>query len=106
MTCQNASGYVGVAHTRRIAIDVLMAAFLLLVFGWTLDSWHDPNPGTGPVVTIIWTCAFVMSVGAPLVARWLRRRHASQGRVLLVVWMPSIVLIGLTIVGFLVFPAR
>jgi hypothetical protein len=47
-----------------------------------------------------------MSVGAPLVARWLRRRRASQGRVLLVVWMPSIVLIGLTIVGFIVFPAR
>jgi hypothetical protein len=85
-------------------IDVLMAAFLLLVFGWILDSWKDPVPWTGPIVTTVWTIAFVMSAGAPLVARWLRRRQASYGRVALVAWMPVMVLVGLTLVGFVVFP--
>ena len=89
-----------------MAIDILMAAFLLLVFGWILDSWKDPVPGTGPIVTTIWTIAFVMSAGAPLVVRWLRRRQAPYGRVALVAWLPVMVLVGLTIVGFLVFPVR
>ena len=33
-------------------VDVLLALFLLLVFGWVMDSWHDPK-GTwvGIVVT-------------------------------------------------------
>ena len=89
-----------------MVIDILMAAFLLLVFGWILDSWKDPVPWTGPIVTTCWTIAFVMSAGAPLVARWLQRRQARYGRVALVAWMPVIVLVGLTIIGFMVFSAR
>ena len=91
--------------TLGIVIDVLMAAFLVLVFGWIADSWNDPVPWTGPIVTAIWTCAFVMSAGAPLVARWLRRRQAPYGRVALVAWTPPIVLIGLTVLGFMIFSA-
>ena len=92
--------------TLGMVIDVLIAAFLLLVFGWILDSWKDPVPWTGPIVTTCWTMAFVMSAGAPLWARRLQRRQAPYGRVVLVAWMPAIVLVGLTIVGFMVFPAR
>jgi hypothetical protein len=42
-----------------MVIDVLMA-FLLLVSGWMLDSWNDPVPWTGALVTTIWTIAFVI----------------------------------------------
>jgi hypothetical protein len=89
-----------------IAIDLLMAAFLLLVSGWIVDSWNDPVPWTGPIVTTIWTCAFAICAGAPLVARWLRRRQATPGQVALAVWLPSIVLITLTAIGFIVFSDR
>ena len=25
------------------AFDILLALFLVLVFGYVMDSWHDPN---------------------------------------------------------------
>jgi hypothetical protein len=87
------------------AFDLLIAVFLVIVFGWILDSWHDPrDPWAGPIVTTVWSIAFLMSAGAPILAYWLRRRNAAPGRVALAVWLPALVLVAITAVGFMVFP--
>jgi len=87
------------------AVDILLALFLLLVFGWIMDSWHDPNGAwVGVVVTAAWLTAFALSAGAPLVGYRLNRRGAAPGRIALAIWLPAIVIVGVTIVGFLVFP--
>jgi hypothetical protein len=87
------------------AFDLLIAGFLVIVFGWILDSWHDPrDPLAGPIVTTIWSIALLMSAGAPILAYRLRRRNAAPGRVALAVWLPAIVLVAITVVGFMVFP--
>jgi hypothetical protein len=87
------------------AIDLLLALFLLLVFGYVLDSWHDPKGAwVGWVVTALWLVAFALSAGAPLLGYVLNRRRAAPGRISLVIWLPAIVLIGVTVVGFVVFP--
>jgi hypothetical protein len=83
------------------AIDYLMAAFLLLVFGFIMDSWHDRNPWAGPVVTTMWAIAFILCAGGPIVAYWLRRRNAPPGRTALVMWLPALLLVGICVVGYL-----
>ena len=86
-------------------VDGLMALLLVVVFGFVLDSWHDPrDPWAGPVVTLFWTMAFVASVGAPWLAFRLRRRNATPTRVVLTVWGPTLVLVGITAVGFMIAP--
>jgi hypothetical protein len=55
-------------------------------------------------VTALWSIAFVLSAGSPLLAYWLRRRKASEGRIALAVWLPAIVLVTICAVGFVVFP--
>lgn len=87
------------------ALDILLALFLLLVFGWVMDSWHDPNGAwVGVTVTTFWLIAFVLSAGAPLLAYWLNRRRSAPGRVALAIWLPALVLIGVTAVGFMISP--
>jgi len=86
------------------AVDLLIAGFLVLVFGFIIDSWHDPKPWVGPVATTLWASAFVLAAGAPLVAYWLSRRHASSGRVALAVWFPALLLIAICVAGFIIFP--
>jgi hypothetical protein len=87
------------------AFDLMIALFLLIVVGWILDSWHDPrDPWAGPIVTSCWLIAFLLSAGAPIVAYRLRRRSAAPGRVALAVWMPAVLLVGVCIVGLMLFP--
>ena len=84
---------------------LLLALFLLIVFGWILDSWHDPNgPWVGVIVTGLWSIAFLLSAGSPVLAYWLSRRKAAEGCVALAVWLPAIVLVTICAVGFIVFP--
>ena len=88
-----------------VVLDVLIALFLVLVFGWIVDSWHDPKGvWVGLVVTSTWLLAFGLSVTAPVVGLGLRRRRASPARTILVVWLPTLLIIGVTIVGFAVSP--
>ena len=86
------------------ACDLLIALFLLLVAGWVIDSWHDPQPWTGPIVTTFWTIAFVLSAGSPLVAYRFSRRNATRRRVAMAVWLPALLLVGICVIGFVVFP--
>jgi hypothetical protein len=87
------------------ALDILLALFLLLVFGWVIDSWHDPNGAwVGVVVTTLWLIAFVLCAGAPLLGYVLSRRQAAPGRIALAIWLPALVLIGVTTVGFMISP--
>lgn len=86
-------------------LDILLALFLLLVFGWVIDSWHDPNGAwVGVTVTTVWLIAFVMSAGAPLLGYVLSRKHSTPGRIALAIWLPALVLIGVTTVGFMISP--
>jgi hypothetical protein len=88
-----------------IGIDLLIAVLLLIVFGFILDSWHDPRePWAGPIVTTLWSIALVLSAGAPILAYRLRRRHAAPERIALAVWLPAIVLIAICAVGFILSP--
>ena len=88
-----------------VVLDVLIALFLVLVFGWIVDSWHDPKGvWVGLVVTSIWVLAFGLSVAAPVVGLRLRRRRASPARTMLVVWLPTLLITGVTIVGFALSP--
>src|SRR5262245_60400308 len=86
-------------------VDVIVALLLLLVFGFVLDSWHDPNGAwVGVVVTGSWALAFLGCAGAPGLAWWLRRRNSAASRVLLTVWAPSLLFIAICTVGFIIFP--
>jgi hypothetical protein len=86
-------------------VDVLLALFLLLVFGWVMDSWHDPKGAwVGTVVTTVWLSAFVLSAGAAPLGYRLARRQSPPSRVALVVWLPVVVLVGTTIIGFMIAP--
>jgi hypothetical protein len=86
-------------------IDGLLALFLLIVSGWIIDSWHDPNGAwVGVSVTTIWLCSFVLAAGAAPVGYRLSRRGSPPARVALVVWLPVVVLVGITLIGFLIAP--
>jgi hypothetical protein len=86
-------------------LDLLIALFLFVAFGWVLDSWHDPRePWAGPIVTTLWSIAFVSSAGAPILGYWLKRRNAEPRRIALIVWLPAIVLIAICTVGLIVSP--
>jgi hypothetical protein len=86
-------------------LDLLIALFLFIAFGRVLDSWHDPRePWAGPIVTTLWSIAFVSSAGAPILGYWLKRRNAEPGRIALIVWLPAIVLIAICTVGLIVSP--
>jgi biotin transporter BioY len=88
-----------------IGIDLLIAVFLVIVFGWILDSWHDPRePWAGPIVTTLWSIAFLLSAGAPVLAYWLKRRQAALARIALAVWLPAIVLIAICAAGLILSP--
>ena len=88
-----------------VILDILLALLLVLVFGWVMDSWHDPNGAwVGVTVTLLWFIAFALSAGAPLLAYWLTRRQSPPGRVALAIWLPALVLIGVTAVGFMISP--
>ena len=86
-------------------LDILLALFLLLVFGFVMDSWHDPNGAwVGVVVTTLWLAAFVLSAGAPVLGYWLNRRQSAPGRVALIIWSPTILIVGITVIGFMISP--
>jgi hypothetical protein len=91
--------------TLGAGLDLLIALVLFIAFGWVLDSWHDPRePWAGPIVTTLWSIAFVSSAGAPILGYWLKRRNAEPGRIALIVWLPAIVLIAICTVGLIVSP--
>ena len=88
-----------------VAIDLLIALFLVIVFGWVLDSWHDPRePWAGPIVTTFWSIAFVLAAGAPILAYWLKRRNAAAARIGAAVWLPAIVLAAICAIGLVLSP--
>ena len=86
------------------AADILIAIFLAIVFGYVLDSWHDPHAWAGPIVTSVWAVAFALSAGAPILAYVLHRRATPAGRVALVAWAPALLLTAITVVGFILSP--
>jgi hypothetical protein len=58
-------------------VDLLLALLLLIVFGYVMDSWHDPNgEWVGVVVTATWLAAFVLSAGAAPLGYRSTRQHA------------------------------
>jgi len=86
-------------------VDVLIALFLVLVFGWIMDSWHDPNGAwVGIAVTGSWLAAFALSAGSAFVGWRMHHRGAPSGRVALVLWLPALLLIGVCAIGFMVSP--
>lgn len=89
-----------------VIIDLLMSGLLIIVFGWIIDSWHDRDPWAGPVVTTLWAAALIMSAGGPILAYVLRRRAARPERIVLAVWGPTLMLVGLCVIGFVVFTPR
>jgi hypothetical protein len=88
-----------------VAVDLLIALFLVIVFGWILDSWYDPrDPWAGPIVTTCWSIGFLLSAGAPALAYWLKRRTASHSKIALAVWLPAILLIAICVAGLILSP--
>ena len=86
-----------------VALDILIVLLLIVVFGWILDSWHDPDPWAGPVVTTLWILSLLLAAGAPAAAYRSSRRTGTPATIALVVWTPVLVLVGLTLIGFVVF---
>lgn len=86
------------------AFDLLIALFLLIVAGWVIDSWHDPQPWTGPIVTAFWAIAFVLSAGSPFLAYRLSRRNSPAGLVAMAVWLPALLLVAVCVIGFAISP--
>jgi len=89
-----------------VIIDLLIVGLLIIVSGWIIDSWHDRDPWAGPVVTTFWSAALIVSAGGPILAYVLRRRGAPSERILLAVWGPPLVLVGLSVIGFVVFTPK
>lgn len=88
-----------------VAVDLLIAVFLVIVSGWMIDSWHDPKePWAGPIVTTLWSIAFVLAAGAPILAYSLSRRNAAPARVAFAVWLPALLLIAICGIGLIVSP--
>ena len=88
-----------------VVLDNRSRSSWLLVSAGSLTEWHDPNgAGVGVTVTMLWFFAFALSAGAPLLAYWLTRRRSTPGRVALAIWLPALVLIGVTAVGFMISP--
>lgn len=86
-------------------LDILLALFLVLVFGYVMDSWHDPNGAwVGIAVTGAWLMAFVPSAAAPLLGYVLNRRRSSPARVALIVWLPTIVIVAVCTIGLMLSP--
>jgi hypothetical protein len=70
-----------------------------------LDSWRDPNGAwVGFAVTTAWLIAFVLSAGAPLIGYVLNRRRSPPGRVALIVWLPALLIVGITTIGLTLSP--
>ncbi len=89
-----------------VIIDLLMVGLLIIVSGWIIDSWHDRDPWAGPVVTTCWAAALILSAGGPILAYVLRGRAAPPERIVLAVWGPPLVLVGLSVIGFVVFTPK
>jgi hypothetical protein len=85
-------------------LDGAIALFLIIVFGWILDSWHDRDPWAGPISTALWSISFALSAGAPLAAYWLHRRKSAPRLVAWTVWLPAALLVGITAIGLLISP--
>jgi hypothetical protein len=86
-------------------VDLLIALFLLIVSGWIIDSWHDPKePWAGPIVTTVWSIAFVLVAGAPILAYRLSRQKAAPHSVAVAVWLPALLLLAICGIGLIVFP--
>ena len=73
-----------------VALDLLIVLLLIVVFGWILDSWHDRDPWTGPVVTTLWTLSLMLAAGAPIVAYRFSRRTGTPATITLVAWTPCL----------------
>ena len=72
------------------AFDILLALFLVLVFGIA--------------VTGAWLMAFVPSAAAPLLGYVLNRRRSPPARVALIVWLPALMIVGVSTIGLLISP--
>ena len=46
----------------------------------------------------------VLSAGSPLVAYRFSRRNAARRLVAMVVWLPALLLVGICVIGFAIFP--
>jgi hypothetical protein len=56
-----------------VVLDVLIALFLVLVFGWIVDSWHDPKGvwvGLAPVSDSTGLPALAARPDFPRFSRW------------------------------------
>jgi hypothetical protein len=85
------------------AIDILLALFLLLVFGFVIDSWHDPKGSwVGITVTLAWLIAFTLCAGAPILGYRLSRSSPRTARVAWVVWSPLLVTVAVNVVWAIV----
>ena len=99
-----------------VIIDLLMVGLLVIVSGWIVDSWHDREPWAGPVVTTFWAAALVFiffgaaggvwGAGVPFRSFVLGGRPAPPERIVLAVWGPPLVLVGLCVIGFVVFTPK
>jgi hypothetical protein len=88
-----------------IAVNLLVVLLLLLAFGWVIDSWHDTRvPYTGVIVTTAWLVAMLFAAGSPALAYGLHRRNATPGHVLVTLWLPTLLLITLCVVGLIISP--
>jgi hypothetical protein len=86
-------------------VDLLAALFLVIIFGFILDSWNDPvMPWAGPIMTVFWSAAFILCAGAPIFGYWLSRRSAPHGRIALAVWLPTLVIIAVSAVALVLSP--
>ena len=88
-----------------VAVDVLLFSFLLLVFGWVIDSWQDKRvPYAGLIVTGAWLVAALFVAGAPVLAYGLHRRRGKPGQIMVTLWLPAMLLITLCGVGLVISP--
>jgi hypothetical protein len=87
------------------ALDIVLALFLLLMFGFIIDSWDDPKGAwVGLVVTALWLVAFVTCGAAPILGYRLSRQSSAPARVALVVWLPTVAIVAVTVFGLILSP--
>ena len=88
-----------------VAVDLLVVLMLLLAFGWVIDSWQDRRvPHAGVIVTTAWLVGMLFAAGSPVLAYGLHRHRAKPGHVLVTLWLPTLLLITLCVVGLIISP--
>ena len=89
-----------------VAVDAVLVVALLVASGHVVASWTLQPGNVAAVTTGAWLIALIVSAAAPALAYGLHRRKAPRGRVIAILWLPTLILATLVVAALVVSPPR